>query len=210
MSVCWLLLSACSVEKRYHQSGFSVDWHINTQAASSSKTAYHAKQIQPINWVEPTKQKTIVTTSKSEISELKIKPILSDKWVQPIAIKQKRNAITQIVAPLPVPVKTPIANKRLVEEEPIPKQEPFGLIGSLILAFSLFFLFSGVGEVIAYAMPVLIFLTIAFSGYSLGRIKAKPYKYTGAGLAWLTLAFVFGIMLLTYLFIISYARSFPF
>ncbi len=202
--LCLLFTTSCTIEKRYHQPGFAVTWPANNYIANTSKSSI--KQVNAnVDAKLLVNQHIRPKTDLNYKKQVKqVHAIQMQKWVQ-TGHKGAQNT-NQIKAQTPIIIEPTHAlndSYKTANANPGPRQEIFGLIGFLILP--LLFIIGNLGAFDAgleFVLPVSVLLSLAFSGFSLGRISAKPYKFKGKGLAFLTLAFIFSAILFIYLNII--------
>jgi hypothetical protein len=179
-----LLITSCSIEKRYHSSGFYIDWHkpvtIKNPAGKKEKSVQISTQTTCIN-----KQVTQLAIPKLA----RLEKVNSFVVAKPKKYSSKTSVIPNI-KPAPKNKMKTFVPKRPKLDEPEPKQlEPFGLISFILLLLPISFAISFEGaDILAAFMPVFFLAAVFLAGFSLGRIQSKPYLYYGAIFGLFTLA----------------------
>lgn len=194
-----LLLTSCSIEKRYHSSGFHVEWNkpvtIKNLAAKPKETI----QIEPISTRE-----SELKRQENKLPSIDLKQVNTLTFKKPAVQGSKASVGSNKTSKTKAVAKTLIAPKPRKNDEPEPKQlEIFGLVSFLLLVLP-FLTMIGLGENdgIVIFVPLLFLISSALAGFSLGRISAKPYLYYGALFGFLTLGAMLGLMVLLILYLL--------
>ncbi len=194
-----LLLTSCSIEKRYHSSGFHVAWHkpvtIKNLADKREKPVKTAPKLSCIN--APVMHSIAVNTSS-------IKEVNSLVFTKP-KLYSSKTSFKQVIKLEPQNRFKTIKPKKPKTDEPDEPRalEPFGLIAFILTLwpFALTFTVEEADNYILF-MPLVLLVSAFFAGFSLGRIQSKPYLYYGAIFGILTLAALLFISVLFFLILL--------
>jgi len=204
-----LVLDSCSVQKRYHRKGFTVNWNNASINKNKNRKVDNTKNIEEETIVSISKKKEVQTKNAEETFSLDLAssntqlsvPILSDV-IPPVAnnIKDQNQSTSILTSTKNKPIKEDIKNtKRAVKKiiKTIKNNKPADE-QKLHWAALTGFITSLVGLLV---LPILFGLCgIIFSAIALSKIKRNPELYKGKGFA--IAGLVIGIIAVLFVFLI--------
>ncbi len=190
-----LLLTSCSIEKRYHSSGFHVAWHkpftiknLADKQPHSIKNSYQSIQKKPVNKLQINVPGVCLT--KPETLAIS-KPLKTAKNRSLL----KHTNVNLVKKPNVLNIKTQQRNNN----EPL-KYGWFTIAAWVLLglSYTAFLFLSPFPSLSHFAILTLAYAALYFAGYSLVRILEKPPKYKGTFLTILCIFLAFGAVLLMF------------
>ncbi len=189
----FMLNVSCNVEKRYHRSGFSIEWNrlsSGKQSTITNKLATQKINSNHIDSITPNTSHTLninsLKTSKA-LNQISInKPVFSNKKLN--IINDDTTKTNQAKAAIQSPVKKQ------------PKQlDGFAVLTCFGVLLAVEFLINRDYPLVgAISTFIMLAFTSLLAGISTARVDKRPQKHTGGGLVGCSIFFI--IMIILFIF----------